>query len=38
MKDAQNSLDKTIQERMAEEELVREKIDEKGNLCYGRRG
>ncbi len=31
MKNAQKSSEKTIQERMAEEDLIREKIDDKGN-------
>jgi len=31
MKNAQKSKKKTIQERMAEEDLVRERIDDKGN-------
>jgi len=31
MKNAQKSKKRTIQERMAEEDLVRERIDDKGN-------
>ena len=31
MKNAQSNPEKTIQDRMAEEELVREKIDKQGN-------